>query len=56
MNDFKENFELFKKKIFRDLSCKKLKGKKLNGFSIANIIEEYIEKINNAQIPEMNLM
>lgn len=56
MNDFKEDFELFNKKIFRDLNCKKIKGKKLNGFTIANFIEEYIEKVNNSQVPEINLM
>lgn len=56
MNDFKQDFESFGKKIFRDLNCKKIKGKKLNGFTVANFIEEYIEKVNNAQIPEINLM
>lgn len=56
MNDFNEDFELFAKKIFRDLNCKKLKGKKLNGFTVANIIEEFIEKVNNGQVPEMNSM
>ena len=56
MNDFKQDFESFRKKIYRDLNCKKIKGKKLNGFTIANFIEEYIEKINDSQIPEINLM
>lgn len=56
MNDFKEDFKTFTKKIFRDLNCKKIKGKKLNGFTIANFIEEYIEKVNNNQIPEINQM
>jgi len=56
MNDFKQDFQLFNKKIFRELNCKKIKGKKLNGFTIANFIEEYIEKVNNAQIPEINQM
>jgi len=56
MNDFKEDFKNFTKKIFRDLNCKKIKGKKLNGFTIANFIEEYIEKVNNNQIPEINQM
>lgn len=56
MSDFKGEFEAFRKKIFRDLNSKKIKGKKLNGFAIANFIEEYIDKVNNNQIPEINLM
>lgn len=56
MNDFKQDFELYRKKIFRDLNCKKIKGKKLNGFTIANFIEEYIEKVNAGQNPEINSM
>lgn len=56
MNDFKDEFEVFRKKIFRDLNTKKIKGKKLNGFAIANFIEEFLDKVNNNQIPEINLM
>ena len=56
MDDFKQDFELLRKKLFRDINCKKIKGKKLNGFTLANFIEEYINKVNQDQIPEINSM
>lgn len=56
MDDFKQDFDLLRRKLFRDINCKKIKGKKLNGFTIANFIEEYINKINQDQIPEINSM
>lgn len=54
--EFQRDFEVLRKKIYRDVNCKKIRGKKLNGFTIANVIEEFIERVNNGETPEINSM
>ena len=56
VEDFQKDFESLKRKIFRDVNGKKIKGKKLNGFTIANFIEEFIEAINKSSKPDISSM
>lgn len=56
VSDFQNDVESFKKKIFKDINGKKIKGKKLNGFTLGNLIEEFIDALNNNNRPDMSLM
>jgi hypothetical protein len=56
VSNFQKDVEDLKRKIFRDINGKKIKGKKLNGFTIANFIEGYLEAINQSKKPDMDLM
>ena len=56
VSDFQIDVESLKRKIFRDINGKKIKGKKLNGFTIANFIEEFLDSINKSSKPEISLM
>jgi hypothetical protein len=54
--EFQEEFQNLKRKIYNETNPKKLKGKKLNGYSLCNIIEEFLFAINNSKIPNFNTM
>jgi len=56
VSDFQKDVESLKRKIFRDVNGKKIKGKKLNGFTIANFIEEFLNAINKSEKPDLSLM
>ncbi len=56
MNDFKQDVQMLKKKILKDLNGKKIKGKKLNGYTIANFLEDFVQCVNDGQKPEVNSM
>lgn len=52
--DFQKEFLNLKNKIFKDLTSKKIKGKKFNGYSLANLIEEWVGAINQGAVPNIN--
>jgi hypothetical protein len=52
--DFQNEILELKNKIFKNLSCKRIKGKKLNGFSLAFLIEEWIKTVNAGETININ--
>ena len=52
--DFQEEFTILKNKIFKELSSKRIKGKKFNGCSLANFIEEWVNDINKGSQPNIS--
>jgi hypothetical protein len=53
-SEFQKNFAEMKQKIFKESNCKKIKGKKLNGFSLCNLIEEFVFSFNQSSILNIN--
>jgi len=51
---FKIEFKKLKDKIYKEALPKKYNGKKLNGPSLARLIEEFVNVINSGKIPNIN--
>jgi hypothetical protein len=49
--EFCDEVDILKHKIYKDSICKKIRGKKCNGISLALIIEEWVYSHNNKTIP-----
>jgi hypothetical protein len=47
---------LLKPKLTKDTPIKRIKGKIWNGSGLANFIEFWMEKLNNATIPNVNVL
>ena len=47
-------FKKLKDKIYKEALPKKYNGKKLNGPSLARLIEEFVNVINSGKIPNIN--
>jgi hypothetical protein len=45
-----------KNKILKDINTKRIKGKKLNGLSLAILIEEWVKVINKGGVPNINTL
>jgi hypothetical protein len=55
-SEFRDEFQVLRNKIFKDSFCKKIKGKKSNGFSLAVFLEEWVNAINEGGIPNISTM
>lgn len=53
---FQKDIEEVKKKVFKETNSKRIKGKKLNGFSLSNLLLELVEAINKNSPMNLNAM
>ena len=52
--DFKREFLKLKQKVFEEASPKVFNGKKLNGPTLVNLLNEFIQAINQGAVPNIN--
>lgn len=53
---FQRDVEEMKKKVLKETNSKRIKGKKLNGFSLCNLLLELAEAINKNTPMNLNTM
>jgi hypothetical protein len=53
-SDFKTEFLKLKSKVFEDSNPKVFNGKKLNGPTLVNLLNEFIKSINQGAVPNIN--
>ena len=53
-SSFRKEFKILKDKIFKEAVPKKYNGKRLNGPSLAKLINEFVTVINSGEIPNIN--
>lgn len=53
-SEFRSGILELKNKIFRETTSKRIKGKKLNGLSLANLIVDFVNAINKGAVPNIN--
>jgi len=54
--EFRDELDTLKVKIFKDSLSKKIRGKKFNGPSLALLIEQWIDAINKGSVPNISTM
>jgi hypothetical protein len=54
--EFRDELDALKVKIFKDSFTKKIRGKKFNGPSLALLIEQWIDAINKGAVPNISTM
>lgn len=52
--EFKLEFLNLKNKVFKEASPKRIKGKKMNGEALVNLLKEFVNAINNGAVPNIN--
>ncbi len=58
LNDLKTEFKLeflsLKNKVYRESNPKRIKGKKINGEALVNLLTEFVNAINSGVVPNIN--
>lgn len=53
-SDFKTEFIKLKQKVYEECTPKVFNGKKLNGNTLVNLLNEFINAINKGAVPNIN--